>query len=331
MHQNKLTPKKKRAEVPPQPSILPTVSLGGIVELMLVQKKRGEELLKRDFLSIEDVRYWNLFTKEILTKAFGVQPEYIEAVIYAGEQKPYSAYEPESSLEKMRRRNFEIALKRLETCMERLNQGSPKPELDEGKEPGDPEEAENDPPESAEGEEEEDDEEKIKLPPEKKEVKVEISRGAEDAEKSGCRKVVILPGPDEEKKIEVTNFLKNLDLEPVLLPEQPEEGNWMEEWGRDSEVAFALAVLCADENGRPGQKHQDPKPRPGQKLVFELGFLVGRLKRGLVCALHEEGLELPSEHPAGVFIPWDAAGLWKLLVARAMKMANLDIDLNKAL
>jgi Predicted nucleotide-binding protein containing TIR-like domain len=328
MHKDKPGSKKKRVEVPPQPPVLPAVSPGGILELLLVQKKRAEELLKSDFLSIEDVRYWNLFTKEILIKAFGARPEYIEAVIYAGEQKPYSAYEPESSLEKMRRRNFEIALKRLGACMKQLNPESSKADPAEDEEPDDLEEAEDDSPE--EGEEEENDEEEIKLPPEKKEGGVDTSRGAERAGKSR-RKVFILPGLDEGKKKEITNFLKNMELEPVLPPENPQEMNWMEDLGRGSEVAFALAVLCGDGSGRPEQDHSDAKPRLGQKLAFELGFVAGRLKPGLICVLYEEGFDLPVHLPAGLFLPWDAAGLWKLLVARAMKMANVDVDLNKAL
>ena len=141
----------------------------------------------------------------------------------------------------------------------------------------------------------------------------------------------ILPGLDESKKEEIMKFLKNLDLEPVLPLENPQEMNGMEELGRGSEVAFALAVLCADGNGRPGQDHSDARPRLGQKLAFQLGFMVGRLKSGLVCVLYEEGVDLPTQLSAGLFIPWDAAGLWKLMVAPAMKMANLDVDLNKAL
>jgi predicted nucleotide-binding protein len=327
MHKDELSSKRKHPEVPPQPSILPGVSAGGILELLLVQKKRGEELLKSDFLSIEDVNYWNLFTTEILTKAFGTQPEYIEAVIYPGKQKPYPVYEPESILEKMRRRNFEIALKRLGTCMKQLNPESSKAEPAKNEEIDDPEEAEYDSPER--GEEEENDEKEMKLPAEKKEGGVDTSRGAEGAGKSR-RKVFILPGLDESKKGEIMKFLKNLDLEPVLPLENPQEMNWMEELGRGSEVAFALAVLC-DGNGRPGQDHSEARPGLGQKLAFQLGFVAGRLKSGLVCVLHEQGFDLPTQVSAGLFIPWDAAGLWKLIIARAMKMANLDVDLNKAL
>ena len=165
------------------------------------------------------------------------------------------------------------------------------------------------------------------MPPEKKEARLDA---AERPGKSR-RKVFILPGVDESKRKEITKFLKNMDLEPVLPPENPRETNWMEELGRASEVAFALAVLCADGSTRPEQDHAEPKPRLGQKLAFELGFVAGRLKPGTLCVLYEQGFELPAHIPVGLFLPWDEAGLWKLLVARAMKMANLDVDLNKAL
>jgi len=331
MRSHKPAHKRKHPDVPAQPSLLPAVAPAGIVELLQVQKIRGEELLKGEFLSIEDVRYWNLFTKEILTKAFGAQQEYIEAVIYAGEQKPYSAYEPESSLEKMRRQNFEIALARLETCMKKLNQESSDKEPAPEEDPEEHEGVEDDEGEAAESGDEEEEEEEMKSPPEKKEAKADPGRAPGHAEKSGRPKVFVLPGPDEQKKAEMTKFLKNLGLEPVLRPEEPADGSWMEDLGRDSEFSFAVAILSADGNSRPGQGLPNARPRPGQRLIFELGILVGRFKRGLFCVLHDDGMELPSESPPGVFMPWDAAGLWKLLVARAMKMANLEVDLNKAL
>jgi hypothetical protein len=40
---------------------------------------------------------------------------------------------------------------------------------------------------------------------------------------------------------------------------------------------------------------------------------------------------MPSDYKGAVFIPLDAGGIWKLLIARAMKTANLDVDLNKAI
>jgi predicted nucleotide-binding protein len=150
-------------------------------------------------------------------------------------------------------------------------------------------------------------------------------------EKSESRRVFVVHGQEEEKKEAVAKFLGKLDLEPVILHEQPSHGvTLIEKFENYSDVVFAVIVLTGDDYGYPKGKPEESKPRPRQNVVFELGFLMGRFAGKRVYALHEEGLELPSDYQGLVFIPYDAAGIWKLLIARAMKTANIEIDLNKA-
>ncbi len=319
---------KKRPEVPAQPPILPTVSAKETIELLTLQIDKGEELLKNKRLSLQDVQGWNVFTKEILTEAFGPNPEYIDSIIYAGEQQAHSAYEPEYILEKERRKNFEITLTMLESCVEQLN---PKPSKSEATSKDGSQELEKgqnifvEPP-VHEGKED------LAVEIEKEITKTEIITKAENMEKSGSRKVVIINGHDEGKRMAVVNFIKNLDLEPVISHEQPGQGiNLIKKFEQDPDVAFAITFLTADEYGYPRGKPEHSKPRSKQNVIFELGYLIGRLKQNLVCALYEEGLDLPSEYQSGVFIPYDEGGLWKLLIARNMKIANVDVDLNRAI
>ena len=63
---------------------------------------------------------------------------------------------------------------------------------------------------------------------------------------------------------------------------------------------------------------------------LETGFLLGVVGAPRVCLL------LPTQSTAPGLdalhrIPVDNSGVWKLLLARQMKQAGLDIDLNKAL
>jgi predicted nucleotide-binding protein len=143
--------------------------------------------------------------------------------------------------------------------------------------------------------------------------------------------VFLIPGQDEGMKTAVADFLAGLGVEMVIPPEPPGQAiNLSEEFGQAPDVDFAIALLTADDCGYPKEKPEESKLRPRQRVIFELGFLIGRLPKNLVCALHKEGLDLPSEYQDGVFIPYDSKGLWKLLIARTMKMAELDVDLNKA-
>ena len=82
--------------------------------------------------------------------------------------------------------------------------------------------------------------------------------------------------------------------------------------------------------GFPKGNPEKPKPRRRQDVIFDLGFLMGLLHPQSGCLLYEEGLDLPSRCKGISLIPYDAGGLWKLLLARAMKMAKVDVDLNKA-
>ena len=118
--------KKQHKEIS-HPPLLPTVSPGEIIELLKVQRAKGEELLRNRSLSPGDLQYWNLSAKEIITKAFGPSREYVDSILYSGEDKPLSVYEPESNMEKLRRKNLQMAIQAVEKCMEQvLLRGSPK-------------------------------------------------------------------------------------------------------------------------------------------------------------------------------------------------------------
>jgi predicted nucleotide-binding protein len=73
------------------------------------------------------------------------------------------------------------------------------------------------------------------------------------------------------------------------------------------------------------------RPRARQNVILELGFFLGRLGRDRVCALYEDGIEMPSDYEGMLFIPFDETGAWRMLLAREMKEAGLPIDLNDAI
>jgi predicted nucleotide-binding protein len=87
-------------------------------------------------------------------------------------------------------------------------------------------------------------------------------------------------------------------------------------------------LLTGDDVG--GLSPDTLEPRARQNVVFEFGFFFGALGRNRVAVLHEEGVELPSDVHGIVYIPLDEAGAWKMLLARELKGASLDVDMNKA-
>ena len=321
---------KERPKTSSHPPVLPNASRQEIVALLELQKNKGEELLKKNLIQVGDVRSWNLSTQEILVKAFGPNSGYIDSIIHPGDHKPLPAFEPESSLEKQRRKNFQIALGLLKECMEYLQNyppQAPEPQPPVQEKPLEPAEQSKITVDLVVVEKK-----KEPAPAENKDIQPEVRKEEKTMEKTSTPKVFVITGKDEMKKAAVASFLANLGVEPIIPREENgHKLNLVEKLEKSSEAAFAILLLVGDEFGYPKGKPEETKPRADQKVIFELGFLMGRLPQNQVCALYEEGLDLPAEYRGNVFIPFDGGGIWKLLTARAMKMAHVDIDMNKAI
>ena len=98
-----------------------------------------------------------------------------------------------------------------------------------------------------------------------------------------------------------------------------------------SDAAFAIVLLTADDRGGPADEppnHQ--KRRARQNVVFELGFFIAKLGSARVCALYEDGVELPSDYAGVAYVRLDAAGAWRFELARELRAAGLPVDMNKA-
>lgn len=71
------------------------------------------------------------------------------------------------------------------------------------------------------------------------------------------------------------------------------------------------------------------KPRARQNVVFEHGYLIGKLKRENVCALVKDNVETPNDISGIVYIPMDSNKAWKILVGKELQKAGYKVDLNK--
>ncbi len=146
------------------------------------------------------------------------------------------------------------------------------------------------------------------------------------------RRVFLIHGRDEGAKEKVARFLEKVGLRPIILHEQSNEGlTIMEKIEKYSDVAYAVALLTADDVGGIGSDKPNLRARGRQNVVFELGFFMGKLKRDRVCALCQKGVERPSDIDGLVYIQLDKSEAWKMHLAKELKSAGFDIDLNKTL
>jgi len=147
----------------------------------------------------------------------------------------------------------------------------------------------------------------------------------------GTRRVFVVHGRDEGAKEAVARFLSKLGLEPVILHEQPNQGHTIiEKFEAHSAVDYAVVLFTPDDFGYPADDPAKGRPRARQNVILELGFFLGALGRGRVCVLYTGDIEIPSDYDGVLYVPLDERGAWRLAVAREMKVAGLDVDLNNA-
>jgi predicted nucleotide-binding protein len=147
------------------------------------------------------------------------------------------------------------------------------------------------------------------------------------------KKVFLVHGSDDSARYETARFLEKLHLDPIVLHEQPQAGRnlvskFLEE---NSDNAVAVVLLTPDDVGAIGDKPHELKPRPRQNVIFELGYFLGRLGLTSVVVLVKGKIETPSDLDGVLHIELDEAGTWKLQLAKGMKAAGFNVDLNDAI
>ena len=144
------------------------------------------------------------------------------------------------------------------------------------------------------------------------------------------RRVFVVHGHDEEAKQSAARCLEKLEMEAIILHEQPNWGRTIIEKFEDyADAGFAVVLLTPDDMGAARDDIDNLGPRARQNVVFELGFFVGKLGRQRVCALHKGDVEIPSDFAGVLWVPMDPGGAWRFALGREIKAAGLDVDLNK--
>lgn len=144
--------------------------------------------------------------------------------------------------------------------------------------------------------------------------------------------VFLVHGTNAGRREEIARFLEQVlaGKEVVVLHEQPNRGRTLIEKfeGTAALAGYAVVLLTGDDTAQPVGS-SDTTLRARQNVVFELGFFFGKLGRGHVAVLYEEGVELPSDVSGLAYLPLDEADGWKVKLARELRDAGLDPDLNR--
>ncbi len=139
--------------------------------------------------------------------------------------------------------------------------------------------------------------------------------------------VFIVHGHDREIKETVARYMGKLELNPIILHEQPSGGKTIiEKFEKFSNVGFAIVLLTPDDVIHLKNNNDKPESRARQNVIMELGYFLGKLGRHRVCALYKSGVEIPSDYTGVMYIEIDTAGAWKINLAQELVEANFSIN-----
>lgn len=141
-------------------------------------------------------------------------------------------------------------------------------------------------------------------------------------------KVFIVHGHDDVVKLSVARFLERLGLKPIILHEQASGGTTIiEKIENHSNVGFGIVLYTPCDLGK-AKDGEELNYRARQNVIFEHGYLIGKLGRSNVCALVKEDVEKPNDISGVVYINYDSGNGWHSELFRELKNAGYDIDAN---
>lgn len=144
-------------------------------------------------------------------------------------------------------------------------------------------------------------------------------------------KVFIVHGHDNEVKLEVARFIEKIGFEPIILHEQASNSKTIiEKIESYSDVGFGVVLYTDCDVGAKKSDFEHLNKRARQNVVFEHGFLIGKLGRANVCSLVKGDIETPNDISGVVYTSMDA-GHWQIELAKEMKASGYTVDMNKVI
>lgn len=172
--------------------------------------------------------------------------------------------------------------------------------------------------------------ERLELIPVAKTLSPSASDGPK-TQKIDRSKVFIVHGHDNEAKLEVARFITKIGFEPIILHEQVSASKTIiEKIEAYSDVGFGVVIYTPCDVGAKSGASESLNGRARQNVVFEHGFLIGKLGRANVCPLVKGCVETPNDISGVVYTSMDNAN-WQLELAKELREAGYSVDMNKVI
>ena len=139
------------------------------------------------------------------------------------------------------------------------------------------------------------------------------------------KKVFIVHGHDAELKYKVSDWLRSIGLEPIILHLTANCGitTIINKIKTNSDVGCAIVLMTADDLGK-AKAEENLKPRARQNVVFEAGYFLGKLGEERVILIYDEGIEAPGDLAGCVYIPADKYDGWKEQVRAEFRAMGIE-------
>ncbi|MFO6419511.1 TIR domain-containing protein [Hylemonella sp. W303a] len=279
----------------PKPVVgAPEIAPADAIRLLNQQIQRAEELLSNRPVKSDALSGWELLTKNFLTKAFGNFSPNVSAVIDIGKYGSFPMNAGPDWWENHNAKSLQSKISRLRGLVELLE---------------------------------------TELALTGVSPQLEAPQRHLEALQTPSRRVFLVHGHNDGLLHEVARYLEKLQLQPIVLREQPSSGRTIIEKFVDfADVGYAVVLLTPDDRGGTMKaSFEEQLPRARQNVILELGYFLGKLSRNRVTALHMGGVEIPSDYSGVAFVAVDDRGAWRLELARELKASGIDIDMNLAL
>ena len=141
--------------------------------------------------------------------------------------------------------------------------------------------------------------------------------------------IFIVHGRDDNVKLAVTLFLERFGLIPIILNEQINRGKTIiekfEEFAKKAK--FAVVLLTPDDKCH-AIEGTEVEFRARQNVIYELGYFSSALGRANTFVIKKGNIDIPSDMFGIVYEPFETEN-WRLKLAKELKAAGYQIDLNK--
>jgi predicted nucleotide-binding protein len=142
--------------------------------------------------------------------------------------------------------------------------------------------------------------------------------------------IFIVHGHDDAAKIKTARFIEKLGFTPIILHEQSSQGRTIiEKIEEYSSVGFGIILYTPCDIGKKHGEETSLRFRARQNVVFEHGYLIGKIGRSNVCALVKGDIETPNDISGVVFVKMDDDDAWHIKVARELRSSGYAVDLNQ--